>query len=319
MKCLFKEIAFWALVLSSMMTAKAQSHYSSDEARIPVGVICIEQEGVTGSAMDLMRTVLINVAQKNGLSTTNANNRFCITVKVVPITKDILPGPPTRIAQTLDFVFYIIDNYDQKVFSTATVSVKGVGQTEEKCMIDGFRRIKPSNPELARLANEGRTSIIDYYNRECNVLIREAQALAQKHLYDEAFFHLSAIPRECSECYDKALIAGNQLFQEYVDYLCDVNLAQAKVAWMAEQNTQGAFKAGDFLAYIYPEAQCYGEAMELYKEIKQKVLDDWHFEMKQYQDQIDLESQRIDAWRQVGMAYGNHQQPITNMNHWLLR
>ncbi len=47
--------------------------------------------------------------------------------------------------------------------------------------------------------------------------------------------------------------------------------------------------------------------MELYREIKGKVLEDWQFEMKQYQDGIDLEKLRIDAARQVGVAYGNNQ------------
>ena len=58
---------------------------------------------------------------------------------------------------------------------------------------------------------------------------------------------------------------------------------------------------------ILPDAGCYDEAMELYREIKGKVLDDWKFEMKKYQDGVDLEKQRIDAMRQVGVAYGNHQ------------
>ena len=47
--------------------------------------------------------------------------------------------------------------------------------------------------------------------------------------------------------------------------------------------------------------------MELYREIKGKVLDDWKFEMKKYQDGIDLEKLRIDAAHQVGVAYGTHQ------------
>ena len=47
--------------------------------------------------------------------------------------------------------------------------------------------------------------------------------------------------------------------------------------------------------------------MELYSEIKGKVLDDWKFEMKKYQDGIDLEKQRIEAARQIGVAYGTHQ------------
>ena len=58
---------------------------------------------------------------------------------------------------------------------------------------------------------------------------------------------------------------------------------------------------------ILPDAGCYGEAMELYQEIKGKVLDDWKFEMKQYEDGIDLEKLRIEAVRQIGVAYGAHQ------------
>ena len=58
--------------------------------------------------------------------------------------------------------------------------------------------------------------------------------------------------------------------------------------------------------------------MALYKEIKGKVLDDWKFEMKQYQDGVDIQKLQIDAARQVGIAYGNHQ-PNQNTNIEFLR
>ena len=92
-----------------------------------------------------------------------------------------------------------------------------------------------------------------------------------------------------------------------LDYECAQNLAAARQAWAAEQNSKGAYAAGEYLANILPDAGCYDEAMELYREIKGKVLDDWKFEMRKYDDSIDLERRRIDAARQVGVAYGNHQ------------
>ena len=52
-------------------------------------------------------------------------------------------------------------------------------------------------------------------------------------------------------------------------------------------------------------------------EIRDKVLADWQFEMKKWQDGIDLESQRIEAMRQIGVAYGNGQQPTTYGLGWL--
>ena len=87
-----------------------------------------------------------------------------------------------------------------------------------------------------------------------------------------------------------------------------MNLAAARNAWAADQTSKGATKAGEYLVNILPDAGCYDEAMKLYNEMKTKLLDDWKFEkMKVHQDTINLESQRIEASRQVGVAYGNHQ------------
>ena len=119
-------------------------------------------------------------------------------------------------------------------------------------------------------------------------------------------YWISLIPQQ-SKHYDAALAAGLEIYQAYIDNQCYLNLAAAKTAWAAEQNSKGAYAAGEYLANILPDAKCYAEAMDLYKEIKRKVLDDWKFEMKKYQDGIDLEKQRIDAMREVGVAYGNHQ------------
>ena len=65
------------------------------------------------------------------------------------------------------------------------------------------------------------------------------------------------------------------------------------------------------MAKIQPDAGCYDEAMALYQEIKGKVLDDWKFEMKQYQDSVDIEKSKVNAMREVGVAFGKGQQPTT--------
>ena len=58
--------------------------------------------------------------------------------------------------------------------------------------------------------------------------------------------------------------------------------------------------------------------------IKAKVLDDWKFEMKKYEDalalenrKLDIESQKVDAWKAIGVAYGKNQQPTTTYVSWL--
>jgi len=91
----------------------------------------------------------------------------------------------------------------------------------------------------------------------------------------------------------------------------------AKTTWMSQQNSEGAEAAAEYLSQIYPDATCYGEAQQLYAEIKGKVLDDWKFEMKKWQDGVDLEAQRINAFREVGIAFGQGQQPSTTNIAWL--
>lgn len=207
---------------------------------------------------------------------------------------------------------------DQKIFATASLNAKGVGTNETKAYIDAVKHINANSKQFKELAETGKAKIIAYYEAQCDNIIKKAQSLAKQKNYEAALYELTVIPDVCS-CYDRALEATAEIYQQYIDYLCDVNLAKARTAWAAEQNADGAKKAGDYLANIYPDAKCYKEGMDLYREIKGKVLDDWKFEMKIYQDGVDLERERIRAWRDVGVAYGNHQQPISNYVNWLLR
>ena len=243
--------------------------------------------------------------------------QFFITVKEVPLTKDVIPGPPMQIAATMEFTFYIADYYSQIIYATTSVNAKGVGQTEAKCYMDAIRHINLNSKALKDFIVEGKAKIIDYYNTQADNMMLKARSLAKQKQYDEALFLMQCIPSECDK-YTQAVALGDEIYQMYIDYQCDQNLALARTAWVSGQNALAADDAGQYLSQIYPEAKCYGEAMELYAEIKAKVLDDWKFEMKKYQDGVDLESQRIDAWRQVGVAYGQNQQP-TSTNIGFLR
>ena len=212
---------------------------------------------------------------------------------------------------------YIIDAYAKTIFSSTSMTVKGLGETENKCYLNAISRMPLQSPQIAQFVEDGKAKIIEYYDHEGEALIKKARFLASEKQFEEAIFWVSLIPQQ-SKHYDAALAAGKDIYQMYLDNECNINLAAARQAWAAEQNSYGAAAAGEYLAKILPDAKCYGEAMELYKEIKGKVLDDWKFEMKKYQDGVDLEKQRIDAMRQIGVAYGNHQ-PNKEVNIEFLR
>ena len=253
---------------------------------------------------------------KNGVAE-RGGSRFFITVVATPLEKDIVAGPPQMISYTMDFTFYIADMYDHKVFSTASVKSRGVGTNEDKAMLDALKRVNMNQPNIEKFIKEGKEKIVAYYNENAEMIIKKATAAAKTRNYEEAFYYLGSIPAECDK-YDDATSAMLNLYQDFVDYSCEANLNSAKTAWVANQNAEGANVAGQYLSQIMSDAKCYGDAQDLYSEIKGRIREDWDFEMKKYQDKVDLESQRIEAMRAVGVAYGKGQQPVTtNVLPWL--
>ena len=211
-----------------------------------------------------------------------------------------------KIAEKMEMNLYIVDAYAKTIFSSTSFTVKGLGETENKCYLNAITRMPLQTPQIAKFVQEGKEKIIAYYDHEGEQLIKKAKFFAKQKKYDEALYWVALIPQQ-SKHYDAALATGLEIYQQYLDNECNINLAAARSEWAAQQNAVGAAAAGEYLAKILPDAGCYGDAMALYKEIKGKVLDDWKFEMKIYQDGVDLEKQRIEAARAIGVAYGEHQ------------
>ena len=308
------------MMVTMMGTVTLCAQSQKDVSAIVLSVVV--PEGINGFP-DVAKNVLANkitqLATVNGVSAAEGYGRFFITAIPSLLTKDIVPGPPQQIAQNLDITFYVADNFDQKVFASVSISAKGVGTNENKAYLNAITNVSPNSSKLKEFFELGKQKIMEYYIAQCDNIIKKAKSLAGQKEYQEAIYHLTAIPDAVPECYEKALAETQIIYQQYIDHLCDVSLAHAKSAWAAEQNSKGAEKAGEYLKYIYPDAYCYGEAQKLYMEIKGKVFDDWRFEMKKYLDSVDLESQRIEAWRAVGISFGENQKQNTYNTHWLVR
>ena len=281
--------------------------FAAETEFLPICVYAADKsESFPEGAKAMMENKLTQLLTRNGIAGLDYMGQFVLTVTTTPLDKDIIAGPPMKISEKMEMNLYIVDAYAKTIFSSTSFSVKGLGETENKCYLNAISRMPLQSPQIAKFIQEGKQKIIGYYDHEGEALIKKAQFLAKQKKYEEALFHVSLIPQQ-SKHYDAALAAGQEIYQQYVNNECNINLAYARQAWAAEQNALGAAAAGEYLAKIMPDAGCYGDAMALYKEIKGKVLDDWKFEMKQYQDGVDLEKQRIEASRAVGVAYGEHQ------------
>ena len=292
-----------AILLSAVLfcaNLTAQTQPASSNLPLSVHVEDLPQPFPANAKVQLV-SKLNQMLTANGIASYDAFSGFFITAVANPINKDVVPGAPAMISQTLEVSFYIADYYRQLVYSTHTITAKGVGQTEAKSYLDAFKRVNVNTPEISAFIEKGRKKIINYYDTEAENIFLKARQLGKQHEYDAAFFELCNFPT-ASKAYAQSIEVGNEIYQLYVDYNAQQYLQKAKAAWMTQQNSSGAHEAGQWLSQILPEATCYDEAVKLYEEIKAKVLEDWKFEMKKYEDGVDLEKQRIEAWKQVVVA-----------------
>jgi len=305
----------FSICIAALMSA---TMFAAETQYLPISVYAMDdQESFPQGAKAMIENKLTQLLTRNGIAGLDYMGQFILTVTTTPIDKDVIPGPPMKIREKMEMNLYIVDAYAKTIFSSTSMTVNGLGETENKCYLNAISHMPLQSPAIAKFVDEGKTKIIEYYDHEGEALIKKAHFLAAQKNYEEAMYWVSLIPQQ-SKHYDAALAAGQEIYQAYIDNQCYINLGKARQAWAAEQNAIGAAAAGEYLANIMPDAKCYGDAMALYKEIKGKVLDDWKFEMKQYQDGIDLQKLQIDAARQIGVAYGNHQ-PNKEVNIEFLR
>ncbi len=248
------------------------------------------------------------IATRYGMGSSELNPRFIISANVVVQSKDITSTAPPMHAMTLTFTLYIGDGIEGKLFNSTSVTGKGVGANETKAYTAALKSLDPGNKEIQRFMEEGKRKIIAYYNSRCDFIIKEAQMLESQHQFDQAIYTLMCIPDVCLDCYNKAMDAVAPLYKNKIDWECKAKVNAARNVWSAGLNRRAADDAAVILASIDPEAACFNEAVKLTGEIGKRIKEidgrEWDFILK---TQIDLERERIKAWRDVGVAWGTNQ------------
>lgn len=308
-----KRFLMTVVALVTVLCATAQSN----NRPIPIGVYVSEQATIVPEfAHSLLEDKLRQIVVSNGLGTDN-HSSFFITCSVNLTDKDVVSGAPLRIVQNADVSFYIADINVQRIYETVTLSVRGVGENENKAFISAFKNIKPSNPELKQLVVKATKEIVAYYESQINNFIKEADMLAKMGEFEAALSILSAVPDVC-EGYDRVHDAAMVVYQKYIDNESIKLLQKAKMVWAAGRNYEAAMEAGGYLAEVSPYSSCYAEAEALAVEIKDFVISERAYDRekeeeatawwrKMAENEQKIEEKRVDAWRDVGVAYGQNQ------------
>lgn len=290
----------------------------SQDCVMPVSILLDEEfTNVPEAATNVLYESLNRIATENGLTTESLTSPFVLTVHCDVLDKSNIAGPPIKTIYNLGITLYIADTYTQKKYSTAYITLNGVGSGEVKSYINAFRQINAKNSEIRNLIERGKQKMIAYYDTQYSNIIKEAKRLVSLQKHEEALAMVLAIPT-CSTGGKEATDFGVKLYEKHLDRMNLYLLNHAKAQWAATQTNESANEVCAMLAQIDPDATCYEEAGNLMKEIKKQIRNDIDFEMREkYNNKVELEKERISAARAVGVAYGNNQKETTTNLMWL--
>ncbi len=253
------------------------------------------------STKRLFLSKLGQIATKNGLGATTLSPQFLITGTVNVLNKEITETAPPMIAQSLEVNLYIVDYKSQKVLSNVTLELKGVGRNETKAFSSALKRINPKSSKIRSFVKKGKNKIIEYYNTQCEIILKQAQTLAKVEDYEGAIYTLITIPEVCKECHYKALDAIEPIYKKMIGEDCKEDLDAAKAA-MKEGDMEAA---KNYLEAIEPGTDCYDKAVDLAKQMNSKDPESRGFEgeVKMKAAAPATREEKAQAYKEVGAQH----------------
>lgn len=345
-----KRILIFLMLGLCMSFSYGQNDYSAadDADRISITPYIAENLNFNSEVKSQLMNKINRMLTENG-SAGIQNGRFILTANIDVVSEDIVTTITTLYQYELRVNFYVGDGIDGILFSSASQKVKGLGETKADAYIKALKSVKPGNTAFRTMVEQGKQRILEYYNAQCDFIIREAKTYASNQEYEAAISKLVSVPVVCSDCYTRCMDEAKIVFQAKIDKEGESLYAQASAAWSASQNQDGAMQAGRLVGEINPESKAFEKGTALiaaiekyFKDLDQREWDffiqqhqeEWDFILKQQQDAVDLENAKLQAdmektkiqaevdkaeiaaMRDIGVAYSTNQQPVTYNIAW---
>lgn len=185
------------LLLSvSINSIMAQTTLTSKEMIAISPVVCDALELDTYS-QKMLNMKLMQIVTANGFGSTSC--RYALVPNMVIIDKQVTATAPAMYSVEFELSLYVVDVVEEIIMSETSLILKGLDRIESKAFTSGINNIATRSPQLKLFMDKSRTSILDYYATRTMTLLKKAESLAERELYEEAMEVLSPIPESVDE------------------------------------------------------------------------------------------------------------------------
>ena len=262
------------------------------------------------SSKSILKSKLSQIVMQNGFSAGTQNERFIITGKVIIVDKGITSTAPALYSLNIDLPLCIGDGFEGIKFAQTNLSLKGIGASEEKAIIDALKDINLKDGSLVKFIEMSKKKISDYYNKNCDMIIAEAISFESQKKYEEAIARLTEVPSSSSVCYAKTLPILSNIYNKYIERDCKIKLNEAENAWASSTSVEAASNAATILSSIDPETNCYKSAKNLMTKIESTVFKkmneiekkEWELKFQKAKSENEATKELLNFAKQIALA-----------------
>ncbi len=309
-----KKLFIFFTFLNVAFTTLAQT--ASDVGKIALSVIMPENvDGLDASQLSKLETKITQIVSSSGLAASGYNNNFVIYPKFAIYETNVVEGGMQNITVTTCELSLFIKQVDNNIlFSSISKQVKGSGNNKQTSITNAISKVPTNDAQFKTFIETGKTKIVQYYESKCQDIITKSESLVKMQNYEEALGLLQTVPEEVS-CYSKVQEKSIEAYKAYQNQKCAKQIQEAKTT-LAANNYNAALQ---ILSQIDPSATCFNESQTLMKNAESKIdaeeKKQWDLKMKVYDDNVALEKQRINAVKDIAVAYYKSKPTTVNYSY----
>lgn len=181
-----------------------------------IRVLYPSTDNISDDASSILYNRLNQAVTLNGIGSTDNSNKFLLVPSVTVLSIEPTSTAPINYVAEVEITMFIVDNSKKLLMSQETLVKKGVADNERKAVVEAIKSVKARDSKLKKMITIGKNRIIEYYNTECETVVKTINAYIDCGMYDQALSELNAIPQidENTGCYDNALNILNKISQE---------------------------------------------------------------------------------------------------------
>lgn len=254
---------------------------------------------------------------KNGIGSLPHISRFAVVPTVIITNEVVTATVPQFFDVEFELVFNMCDIQTGKVFGSTSIETKTRGSSRENALTKGISSMKyDKDPAFVNFIAQSKKTIFDYYEQNLSAILSKAEQAAMNNDYAQANFIISEIPLEIPSYETMVQPVLFVYAQKAIDMVVEPLLNQAKAAWAANPNSEGAEKVAQILMKA-PAGSSFSEEInnliiKIETDVKSIDQREWNLKVQQLNNEHIERMDQIKAARDVAISWAENQPKVVN-------